>query len=153
MVDMNKIKQDVSALDTNGKLLLFGGAVGVIGCFLEWWGFSGSGLLQRFSMSGIDSWPGRFAFIGLAAACGTYIHQTWGTIDEAKKVLYPKIQLGGAGLGVLMTVWFWLRVDSEEASGMSVGTSFGMWLTLLASAAATYGAFQRFQATRTKPSP
>lgn len=147
MVDLDKIKSDVSALDTNGKLLLIGGAVGLIGCFLEWFGSNMELPIVggRMSFSGIDSWYGKLAFVGLLLACGTFIHQTWGSVDDAKRALYPKLQLGGAGLAALMTVWFWLGRNSGGPAGFEFGPSFGLYLTLLASLAATWGAFQRFK--------
>ncbi|MFH0946183.1 MAG: hypothetical protein V2A76_13365 [Planctomycetota bacterium] len=154
MVDMNEIKKSVLALDTNGKLLLFGGLVGVIACFLEWRGTSGDiPMMGKISQSGTGLLYGRLALIGLAVACGTFIHQTWGKVDDAKLKLYPKLQLGGAGLGALMAIWCWLATDSIEGSGGGFGTSYGMWLALLASLAATFGAFQAFKASQSQVSP
>lgn len=151
MVDMDGVKRDVAALDNNGKLLLFGSAVGVIGCFLEWYGsnFSTSGPISfDMSVSGVDQWRGRVALLGLAAALGSFCHQTWGSVDDVKGALYLKIQLGGTGLAALLALWFWLVVDTADMGQVTVGTSFGLWITFLGSAAATFGAFQRFQAAR-----
>lgn len=154
MVDMERLKREVGGLDTNGKLILFGGAVGVVGCFLEWFGSSmtvNGPISMDFSSSGIDHWRGKLALLGLAAAAGTFAHGTWGSVDGERRALYVKIQLGGAALAVLMTLWFWLAADSASSPGISVGTSFGLWLTLFAALAATCGAFQRFRAAGGPP--
>ncbi len=147
MVSMDEVKREVAALDTNAKFLLFGSIVGIVGCLLEWYGTNVKGMFQ-VGLDGLDDWNGRLALVGFLVAAGTYAHEKWGKADAAKRALYPKVQLGGAGLAVLMVIWFWLKMDSGDAGGVKIGTSFGLWLTLLAALAAAYGAFRRFQAKK-----
>lgn len=148
MVNMDEVKREVAALDTNAKILLIGCIVGIVGCLLEWWGTNISGPFKA-SVSGLDIWNGKLALVGFLAAAGTYAHEKWGKVDDAKRALYPKVQLGGAGLAAVMVIWFWLRTDSSSMGEFKMGTSFGLWLTLVAALAAAYGAFRRFQAKKT----
>jgi len=49
------------------------------------------------------------------------------------------------GLGALTPLWFSLVADSGSAGSGSLGTGFGLWVTLIAARRATFGSFQRFK--------
>lgn len=153
--NMQDVKAKVQGLDLAGKLLLFGGLVGFIGTCLSWYTVEFSGeenpMAAAFlaginrKMQGIDTGEGKLTALALVVAIGTLVHSLFGTISDAQKALYKKIQLGATGVAILAAIWFWIDADSASEQGVSAGVGLGFWLSLLGAGAAGYGAFLRFK--------
>lgn len=151
MADAKSLGQKISGLDMPAKLVLFGSAAAALGCLLKWFGVDTeapeglAALNLDVSVSGLDCTQGRIAVLGALAAAGTLLHDLLSPVDAARAALYRKVQLGGAGLALACVLYFWLRTDTADTPMVSTGFGLGLFVSLLGSGAATFGAWQRFR--------
>ncbi len=128
------------------QLMLGGAIVFFIFGFFDWWSASAG----PFSTSGnaFDLWQGTVAWILMLGVLVAATLLLAGTMNQYRQQLvYGTV--AGAGLAVLLTLWFWGRIPSSSDygfSGVSVGASFGLYICLLAAIAATVGAVMNLQA-------
>jgi hypothetical protein len=128
------------------QLMLGGGIVFFIFGFFDWWSVSAG----PFSTSGnaFDLWQGTISWILMIGVVVVALLMLAGGMEQFRQQLvYGAV--GGSGLAVLLTLWFWGRVPSSSDyhfTGVSVGASFGLYICLLAAIAATVGAGMNLQA-------
>ena len=161
-LDVEKIKS--AGLPTK---LMLGGSVGFfIFAFFEWW--SGDVSIKS-PLIGVRSasesgnafhiWQGTLAWLLMIAVAVLAIVML---LKGAEKNLVTAA-LACSGLGTLLTLWYWLRIPSEDdlvgesgggvladSIGMTidVGASIGLFLGLIAAIVATVGAVMTFQASQ-----
>jgi hypothetical protein len=131
-------------LGVSGKLLVIGGAVGVIAAFLPFFSSSASGSGMRFSFSAmmIDPWQGKVCLAGYIAVIimAWLLYVPAGVIN--KNLVWGLV--GIAGLIAILSLWMFIsvmRAGSTSGFGVSVGPGFGVFVNAGAAIAVTCGAF------------
>lgn len=125
---------DLSKLSTGQRIALGGGAVLIIGLFVPWYGVSMLGISATANAfdAGFLAWFG--AFLGIAAAVLIGLKALQSRSVSAGGLQTEQIALVLGALGTVLMV-LKLLVDNDF-------TRFGIYLSILAGAAVTYGAFQ-----------
>ena len=129
-----------------GTRIAAGGAIVLfLAVFMPWVKISAG----PFSSSG-SGWEA-YSLAKLAALCALVVLAVIGIEIFSPKTALPfppsLIVLGAAALGVLCVLYHVLFLGSDAGkiagAGVSVGRSWGMFVALIAAAAAAYGAFRR----------
>ena len=135
-LDADKLK--AAGLPTK---LMLGGSVGFfVFAFFDWWSVD-SGPFSA-SANAFDSFRGTLAFLLMIGVGVLALLMLLNGPNQ--NFVYGA--LGGSGLALLCTLWYWAAIPSSNIASIDYGPAFGLYLSLIAAIVSVAGAVMTFQA-------